>query len=277
MTKPKERSPAMQFYFRQFAGDERVMSMDLDAVGAHILLMCAAGASEHGYKLAYDERALRVRLRNPSDPDFSRIMSQLLAGSWKVSDDGKWIVQDGQRRTLLKQKEFSKKQKANAQRRWGSQEDANGMPNGMPNGCSSSSSSSTSTSKDLNTYSLPLEAPESLQSALQAWSKLQKQKFKREVSQVEVDALMMSWAPRFAELEAAIIYSTANGWKNIREKTPEGSGTNGTHQAVYPKRQTAQEAKAERLKALHAKMSALDEQDRIAGKQVKITMGDIFK
>lgn len=142
-----------------------------------------------------------------------------------------------------------------------------------PNTSSSSSSSST----DLNTYSLPLEAPESLQSALQAWSKLQKQNFRRNVSQVEVDALIMSWAPRFAELEAAIIYSTANGWKNIREKTQEGSGTNGTHQAVYPKRQTAQEAKAERLKALHAKMTELDEQDRIAGKQVKITMGDIFK
>jgi hypothetical protein len=26
------RSPAMQFYFRQFAGDENVLVMDLDAV-----------------------------------------------------------------------------------------------------------------------------------------------------------------------------------------------------------------------------------------------------
>lgn len=141
----------MQFYFRQFAGDEHVMSMDLDAVGAHILLMCAAGASEHGYKLAYDERALRVRLRNPSDPDFSRIMSQLLAGAWKVSEDGKWLVQYGQRRTLLKQKEFSAKQKANAEKRWGCQEDAKRDAKRVPNSCSSSSSSSTSTTTDLNT------------------------------------------------------------------------------------------------------------------------------
>ena len=151
MTKPKERSPAMQFYFRQFEGDEHVMSMDLDAVGAHILLMCAAGASEHGYKLAYDERALRVRLRNPSDPDFSRIMSQLLAGAWKVSDDGKWLVQYGQRRTLLKQKEFSAKQKANVEKRWVCQEDTKRDTKRVPNPCSSSSSLSTSTTTDLNT------------------------------------------------------------------------------------------------------------------------------
>jgi hypothetical protein len=41
----KERPPSFQFYPRQFAGDDRVMGMDLEAIGAHILLMCAAASS----------------------------------------------------------------------------------------------------------------------------------------------------------------------------------------------------------------------------------------
>ena len=39
------RAPAFQFYPRQFAGDDVVVAMDLDAIGAHILLMCVAAAS----------------------------------------------------------------------------------------------------------------------------------------------------------------------------------------------------------------------------------------
>src|ERR1700730_16134455 len=35
----KERAPAFQFFPRQFAGDDQVMGMDLEAIGAHILLM----------------------------------------------------------------------------------------------------------------------------------------------------------------------------------------------------------------------------------------------
>lgn len=108
----------MQFYFRQFAGDDAVLAMSLEAVGAHILLMCAAGASESGYSLAYDLAQIRTRLRNPSQQDLDRIMSELLAGAWKISADGTRIEQDGMRRTLEKQKEFSKKQRKNAASRW---------------------------------------------------------------------------------------------------------------------------------------------------------------
>ena len=144
MASNKERSPAMQFYFRQFAGDENVMAMDLDAVGAHILLMCAAGASEFGYRLAYDLAQIRTRLRNPSASDFERIMSQLLAGPWKLSADKKYIEQDGMRRTLQKQKEFSKKQRENAARRW----HRSGIDLAHAKTCpTSTSTSSTSSSK----------------------------------------------------------------------------------------------------------------------------------
>ena len=112
-----QRAPSMQFYFRQFAGDEQVLLMDLDAVGAHVLLMCAAGASQEGYRIPNDPAAIRNVLRNPKTPDFRRIITQLKRGSWKVSDDGLWLEQDGMRRTLLKQKQFSKLQSERAKRK----------------------------------------------------------------------------------------------------------------------------------------------------------------
>jgi hypothetical protein len=77
----KERPPAFQFYPRQFAGDDRVMGMDLEAIGAHILLMCAAASSPERCRIEADEYAIRMRLRNPSEDDWQRIKKQLLSGA----------------------------------------------------------------------------------------------------------------------------------------------------------------------------------------------------
>jgi hypothetical protein len=146
-SKPKaNRAPAFQFYPRQFVGDEQVMAMDLDTIGAHILLMCAAASSPEGYRLPYRSNTdgipkayqtdtalhgLRIRLRNPNDCDWERIMGQLLQGSWKISDDGKWIEQDGLRRTLIKQKEFSDSQRDRVNNRW-NRNDTEVIPNSIP-------------------------------------------------------------------------------------------------------------------------------------------------
>jgi hypothetical protein len=139
----------MQFYFRQFAADERVMAMDLDAVGAHILLMCAAGASPEGCKIPADERMIRTIIRTPKNVDFLRIKAQLLSGAWKVSRNGKWWVQKGLQRSMLKVKVFRDEQKRKSKlgndTRWG-------CPRTIPTGTirrspsypSSSSSSSSS-------------------------------------------------------------------------------------------------------------------------------------
>ena len=165
----KERAPAFQFFPRQFAADDVVMAMDLDTIGAHILLMCAAAASPEQYRLRCRvdaegmpdqcrtdaaERAIRNRLRNPSDADWLRIKTQLLAGAWKVSADGRWWEQDGLRRTFQKQKEFSARQSERAQTGWqrkraervpdACRNDAGSVPETMPKVCSSSSSSSSS-------------------------------------------------------------------------------------------------------------------------------------
>lgn len=149
----KDRAPAFQFYPRQFAGDDRIMGMDLEAIGAHILLMCAAAASPEGCRIDADEYAIRMRLRNPDNEAWQRIQKQLLAGAWKVSSDGKWWTQAGLERTFQKQKEFSDRQRAKAHHKWGKdvaepmpdpcRTDAKAMPEDVPGACSSSSSSSS--------------------------------------------------------------------------------------------------------------------------------------
>jgi len=149
----KDRAPAFQFYPRQFAADDHVMAMDLDAVGAHILLMCAAAASPEVCRIHADERAIRTRLRNPSEQDWQRIKSQLLGGAWKLSEDSLWWEQHGLRRTFEKQKAFSQQQRERAKGRWpkneaealpeGCRNDAERLPDTMPEVCSSSSSSSS--------------------------------------------------------------------------------------------------------------------------------------
>ena len=149
----KDRAPAFQFYPRQFAGDDQVMGMDLEAIGAHILLMCAAAASPERYRIHADEYAIRMRLRSPSDETWQRIKKQLLAGAWKVSPDGLWWIQSGLERTFQKQKDFSEQQRKKANSLWdrrnakgtpdSCRSDAQQMPEGMPKVCSSSSSSSS--------------------------------------------------------------------------------------------------------------------------------------
>lgn len=149
----KERAPAFQFYPRQFAGDDQVMGMDLEAIGAHILLMCAAAASPERCRIDAEEYAVKMRLRNPSDEAWQRIKKQLLAGAWKVSSDGKWWIQVGLERTFQKQKDFSEQQRGRANSKWRGKDakvipgscrtDAEQVPEGMPEVCSSSSSSSS--------------------------------------------------------------------------------------------------------------------------------------
>lgn len=126
----RQRSPSMQFYFRQFSGDENVQVMDLDAVGAHILLMCYAGASETRFKIPFDRTKIARLIRTFDDEKLDRILAQLLEGAWKKSECGKWLEQHGMERTLRKQKQFSKLQREKANQRWkGAEGDAESMPN----------------------------------------------------------------------------------------------------------------------------------------------------
>lgn len=154
---PEQRSPSMQFYFRQFAGDERVMAMDLEAIGAHILMMCAAGASPQGYKLPADERILCNIIRVQKNAKWERIKCQLLEGPWKISRDKRWWIQNGMKRSMQKQKVFRDEQKRKSKlandKRWGHPHGDNlGTSGGIPQRPSSSSpalASSSSSQKPL--------------------------------------------------------------------------------------------------------------------------------
>lgn len=112
----KQRTPATQFYFRQFSGDEHVMAMSLEAIGCHILLICAAGASEAGYSLPNKEGLLRAVCHHVPKKIWKKIYKELLAGAWKLSEDGTRIEQAGLFRSLMKQQEFSKEQSERGKR-----------------------------------------------------------------------------------------------------------------------------------------------------------------
>lgn len=264
------RSPAMQFYFRQFSGDEAVLGMDLDAVGAHILLMCMAGASEHGYKIWHDERAIRVRLRNPSDADFLRIKTQLLAGCWKVSHDGNWWIQDGMRRSLLKQKEFSKKQTENARKRWDAKPMPEPMPEPMLETCSSSASISIS-ANNINREKKPKkkrikepkynefseadfpDIPATMAASLKAWVEFK--------AKIGTPCLLTSYRAEVAEFTNQPDFFTKlvsrairKSWKGLNEQIPFEQATSGYSNNGKSKH----EAEEARIEALYQKALAED-------------------
>lgn len=243
----KDRSPAMQFYFRQFAADEVVTLMDLDAVGAHILLMCAAGASIQRYKFPYDRHKLSKIFRVPSEQDFDRIMGQLLDGAWKVSEDGQWLVQEGMMRTLRKQKEFSKSQSEKASKRW----HAGSMPDSMPNACrndaqpmpsSASTPASTIASIDINTntkrrrsapsgslpvsienYPVPEIFGEAGKQAVVEWITHRAQ-LKKPLTATSLQRLYVEYRDKPDELGIDIGASIKNGWQGLFSQSQKNGG-----------------------------------------------------
>lgn len=149
----KDRPPAFQFYPRQFSGDDQVQMMDLDTVGAHILLICAAGSSPEGYRIATDDDGIRNIVRHPDDKNWKRIKRQLLRGAWKVSGDGLWWESSGLRKVIEKRRLFSEEQKKRVDKRY--RKSTEHLPESygpvsikdLPDGYSSSSSSSSSSKK----------------------------------------------------------------------------------------------------------------------------------
>lgn len=227
----KQRSPAMQFYFRQFAADDAVTSMDLDAVGAHILLMCAAGSASSGYEIPADDRAIRTRLRNPSDADYNRIKAQLLAGAWKISPDGTKWVQDGMRRSMLKQKEFSRLQSERAK---GSRRVAGTKPDLSRAGVAGSepTSTSTSTSSNIKEPSLlwpPVLNTEACKNSLAEWLAYKQKRGERYKAKESIQKLLNKWSNSTAEeFVAAVNHSIGCNYSGLfADKATSPLKTNG--------------------------------------------------
>ncbi len=232
----KERAPAFQFFPRQFAGDDQVMGMDLEAIGAHILLICSAASSPERCRIDADEYAIRMRLRNPSDQSWERIKKQLLAGAWKLSADGKWWIQDGLRRTFEKQKNFSEHQRERANARWyrtdaelmpdSSRANAEPMPNNMPEVCSSSSSSSSKHKTKAIAVAPPNWIP------VEPWTGfVEMRKRLRKPLTDRAMQLILGKLDKFrragVDVGAILDQSTTNGWQDVFELRKGKTDRNG--------------------------------------------------
>lgn len=131
------KSPAFQFYPKQWLGDDNVMLMDWDARAMHMHYMCIAWQQQDVCTLPDDDEILQKWVGNPTD--WPRLKKQIFR-AWKL-ENGRWI-QKALLAEWLKQKEFSEKRKKAANAKW-DKEKADAHALHMQ--CSSSSfSSSTS-------------------------------------------------------------------------------------------------------------------------------------
>jgi len=107
------KSPAFQFYVKQWLGDDKVMLMDWDAKGMHVHYMCIAWQQTPPCTLPLDEEILRKWVGNPSD--WERLKKQVFM-SWEIVD-GRYF-QKGLYEQWLKQQRFTESRKKNAEARW---------------------------------------------------------------------------------------------------------------------------------------------------------------
>ncbi len=139
----KLSGPAVQWYYKQFTGDQKVLAMDWDALGMHVWLIHMALQEEMPGTIPNDMALIRRWLRNPSDDVWRRVQPQIFS-AWSIRD-GRW-VQKGTEETALRQQEYSASRKEAAAKRWhpGAQ-DAYASVTHMQKPCSSSSTSSSTT------------------------------------------------------------------------------------------------------------------------------------
>lgn len=108
------RSPAFQFYPKQWLGDDRVLLMDWDARGMHVHLQCIAWQQDPPCSLPNDDTALRKWCGNPKR--WRKVKDQILS-AWKLIG-GRW-VQEGLLREYEKQRQYSESRRHAAEARWG--------------------------------------------------------------------------------------------------------------------------------------------------------------
>ena len=108
------KSPAFQFYPKQWMGDDKVIQMDWLTRGIHHHLMCFAWQQEEPATLPNNSDFLLKILENSGEKISkklwkNKIFPQLLM-SWKVwNEDPTRLVQNGLRREYIKQKALSAK------------------------------------------------------------------------------------------------------------------------------------------------------------------------
>lgn len=124
----KSKSPAFQFYPKQWMGDDKVIPMDWATRGIHHHLMCLSWEQDEPATLPNNSSFLLKILSNSGEKITKKrwenfVFPQLLT-SWKVWDeDPTRLIQNGLRREYIKQKARSDKARKGADARW--KKDAN--------------------------------------------------------------------------------------------------------------------------------------------------------
>lgn len=109
------KSPAFQFYPKQWLGDNKIRLMDRDVRSMHHDLMCYSWQEDEPGTLPKNEKKLQNLLEFSKKNDWKkRVFPQLLT-SWKTWDeDPTRLVQNGLRREYIKQKTYSERTRKGA-------------------------------------------------------------------------------------------------------------------------------------------------------------------
>lgn len=83
------RPPSIQWYYKQYLGDNDVLAMEWDASGMHAWLLNLSIQEIPPGSLPNDMTVIRRWLRNPSDDVWRRVQPQIFA-AWKLRD-GRWF------------------------------------------------------------------------------------------------------------------------------------------------------------------------------------------
>lgn len=111
----KLKGPAIQWYYKQWLGDDKVLGMDWDAQGMHFWLINLSCQQDPAGTIPNDIALIRRWLRNPSDDVWRRVQPQIFS-SWSLAD-GRWH-QKGTEETAAKQVAFSESRSQAATKRW---------------------------------------------------------------------------------------------------------------------------------------------------------------
>lgn len=102
------RPPSIQWYFKQYLGDNDVLKMEWDASGMHAWLLNLSIQEEPPGSIPNDMAAIRRWLRNPSDDVWRRVQPQIFA-AWKLRD-GRWF-NDGMVRSCDRRDAYANRSK----------------------------------------------------------------------------------------------------------------------------------------------------------------------
>jgi hypothetical protein len=111
----EDKAPALQWYPKQYLGDDKVLAMDWDARGMHHWLLNISWQQEPKGSLPNDMALIRRWLGSPSDDVWRRVKPQIF-NAWSLRDE-RWF-NNGMVRTSDRQKVFSESRTKSLRKRY---------------------------------------------------------------------------------------------------------------------------------------------------------------